>query len=76
MSKLFNKARETQGWKRTKRQSDASKKAKADAQKNSYGTYKGKDPSDGTDIVQAGNNEAVSGFKLTSDSPVGDRRSR
>jgi hypothetical protein len=71
MSDLFNNARKLQIAKRSVRLIESTRKAKTDAQKNSYGSYQGKDPNDGTDIVKAGNNEAVSGFKLTSDSPVG-----
>lgn len=71
MSDLFNNARKLQIVKRSDRLIESTRKAKTDAQKNSYGSYQGKDPNDGTDIVKAGNNEAVSGFKLTSDSPVG-----
>jgi hypothetical protein len=72
---LFDRALSKQQTKRFDRLKEVKKKAKLDAQKYPYATYQGKDPVDGTDIVQTGANEATSGFRLISNSPmgVGDR---
>lgn len=75
MTDLFDEAQNRMQAKRGDRLRDAKKKAELDAIKNPYATYQGRDSVDGTDIVQVGANEPVSGFKLISNAPmaIGDR---
>jgi len=72
---IFDEAQYKMQMKRFDRLKEGRKKAALDAQKNPYATYQGRDPVDGTDIVQIGSSEAVSGFKLISNAPmaIGDR---
>jgi hypothetical protein len=72
---IFEEAQYKMQIKRLDRLRDAKKKAELDAIKNPFATYQGRDPVDGTDIVQIGANEPVSGFKLISNAPmaIGDR---
>lgn len=72
---IFDEAQSRLDRKRYDRLKAIKAKAKLDAQKYPYATYQGKDPIDGTDIVQSGANEPVSGFKLISNAPmaIGDR---
>jgi hypothetical protein len=67
---IFEKAKARLNSKRYERLKSLKKKAKIESQKYPYATYQGKDPIDGTDIVKAGANEPVSGFKLISNAPV------
>lgn len=72
---IFDEAQSRLSNKRFERLQVAKQKQKMDAQKYPYATYQGKDPSDGTDIVQVGANEPVSGFRLISNAPmaIGDQ---
>jgi len=75
MSNIFEEAQYKMQMKRLDRLKEGRKKAALDAQKNPYATYQGRDPVDGTEIVQIGSSESVSGFKLISNAPmaIGDR---
>lgn len=72
---IFDEAQARLSNKRFERLQTAKQKQKLDTQKYPYATYQGKDPNDGTDIVQVGANEPVSGFRLISNAPmaIGDR---
>lgn len=72
---IFDEAQYKMQMKRLDRLKEGREKAKLDALKNPYAIYQGRDPVDGTDIVQIGSSEAVSGFKLISNTPmaIGDR---
>ena len=67
---IFEDAQDRMRAKRGDRLLAAKKKAELDARKYPYATYQGKDPVDGTDIVQVGSSEPVSGFKLISNAPM------
>jgi hypothetical protein len=72
---IFDEAQYKMQMKRLDRLKEGKKKAALDAQKNPYATYQGRDPVDGTEMVQIGTSESVSGFKLISNAPmaIGDR---
>jgi hypothetical protein len=72
---IFDEAQYKMHLKRLDRLKEGKKKAALDAQKNPYATYQGRDPVDGTEMVQIGTSESVSGFKLISNAPmaIGDR---
>jgi hypothetical protein len=67
---LLDDALNKQSKKRSQRLEVVSDRSKKDAQKIKYATYLGKSAIDGTDIVQIGSNEPVSGFRLISNAPV------
>lgn len=70
MSSIFDEAQYKMQAKRGDRLKKAQKKAKPP-----YAIYQGRDSVDGTDIIQTGANDPVSGFRLISNAPmaIGDR---
>lgn len=72
---IFDDAQYKMMAKRGDRLKESQKKAKLDALRPSYATYQGRDPNDGTDIVQVGASEPTSGFRLISNASmaIGDR---
>jgi hypothetical protein len=72
---IFDDAQYKMMAKRGDRLKESQKKAKLDSLRPFYASYQGRDPNDGTDIVQTGANESTSGFRLISNAPmaIGDR---